>query len=178
MRIIGGRFGGRRLVAPAGDRTRPTSDKVREALFNLLGDVDGLRVLDLYAGTGALALEALSRGAAAAVCVESARPALASLRANLDTLGASVTVIAKPVERAARDVAAHGPFELVMCDPPYALVASGEAARALEAYVAHATDGALFTIEHGAKAAAPAVAGLTFEETRTWGDTSITLLRR
>lgn len=178
MRVIGGRLGGRKLVAPTGDRTRPTSDKVREALFNVLGRVDGLRVLDLYAGTGALAIEAMSRGAAHAVCVESGRPALSCLRDNVASLGVVLHVIAKPVERAARDVAGHAPFDLVFCDPPYALVSSGDAVRALADYVPHASEGALFAIEHAAKTSAPVVDGLTFDETRIWGDTAITFLRR
>ena len=178
MRVIGGRFGGRRLVAPSGDRTRPTSDKVRQALFNVLGDVSDLSVLDLYAGTGALAIEALSRGARRAVCVESGRPALLALRENLAALGVEATVIPKPVERAARDVAPFAPFELVMCDPPYAAVVTGEASRAIALFVVHANDGALFTLEHGAKTPAPAIEGLSLEETRAWGDTAISLFRR
>ena len=84
MRVIAGTLGGRRLVAPAGTATRPTPDRVREALYSSLGDVQGAVVLDLYAGSGALGIEALSRGAASAVFVESGRHALDALRANLD----------------------------------------------------------------------------------------------
>src|SRR5215213_10048548 len=94
MRIVAGRHKGRRLRAPAGAGTRPTADRVREALFSILGSIDGLRVLDLYAGSGALGLEALSRGAASATFVESARPALAAIRANLDAVGEEADVVA------------------------------------------------------------------------------------
>ena len=87
MRVIAGELGGRRLATPRGDATRPTSERVREALFSMLGRSDGLRVLDLFAGSGALGIEALSRGAAHATFVERSAPALAALRANLAALG-------------------------------------------------------------------------------------------
>ncbi|MCC6649249.1 MAG: 16S rRNA (guanine(966)-N(2))-methyltransferase RsmD [Polyangiaceae bacterium] len=178
MRIIGGRLGGRRLEAPRGEGTRPTSDKVREALFSVLGDVAGLRVLDLYAGTGALALEALSRGAAAAVCVESGRLALAALRGNARALALTPVVVPRPVERAAGDVAVHGPFDLAFVDPPYALVDSGALAEALARYTTALAEGALVVVEHAARSAAPEIVGLARDETRTWGDTSITFFTR
>ena len=83
MRVVAGEYKGRRLVAPRGSRTRPTADRVREALFSMLGDVSGARVLDLYAGSGALGIEALSRGAESAVFVERDRAALAALVPNV-----------------------------------------------------------------------------------------------
>src|SRR5580692_6775643 len=120
MRVIAGRLGGRRLTAPRGMATRPTSDRVREALFSALGPLGGAAVLDLYAGTGALGIEALSRGAARATFVESARPALAALRDNLAALGleGAARVLAMPVERAVTRLG--GAFDLVLADPPYA----------------------------------------------------------
>ena len=87
MRVVAGRFGGRRLAAPAGRDTRPTSDRVREALFSMLGPLDGVRALDLFAGSGALGIEALSRGAASALLVERDARAVAVIRANLAALG-------------------------------------------------------------------------------------------
>ena len=94
MRVIAGTYGGRRLQAPPGEATRPTSDRVREALFSILGDrVDGARVLDLFAGSGALGLEALSRGAASATFVDSAPAAIRAVRANLAALGAEAEVV-------------------------------------------------------------------------------------
>ena len=125
MRVVAGRFGGRRLQAPAGRGTRPTSDRVREALFSILGPLDGARVLDLYAGSGALGIEALSRGAASAVFVEREDAALGVLRANLAALGlepAEARVVRGDALRNASS--AGGPYDLVLIDPPYRLAAA------------------------------------------------------
>ncbi len=92
MRVIGGEYGGRTLVAPRGRGTRPTSDRVREAVFSILGDVAGARVLDLFAGSGALAIEALSRGASAATLVDSSAAAVLAARRNLEALGLEAEV--------------------------------------------------------------------------------------
>jgi 16S rRNA (guanine966-N2)-methyltransferase len=117
VRVVAGAFKGRRLHAPRGHRTRPTADRVREALFSILGPVEGLRVLDLYAGSGALGIEALSRGAGSALFVERDRGALAALRRNLDAVGADAEVRSQDVLGfLAR---ADGVFDLVFCDPPY-----------------------------------------------------------
>ncbi len=120
MRVIGGAYGGRPLVAPRGSATRPTSDRVREAVFSILGDVSGARVLDLFAGSGALAIEALSRGAGAATLVDSAAEAVRVIRRNLATLQIEAEVVARPVTRflqSARDGARQ--YDLVFVDPPY-----------------------------------------------------------
>jgi 16S rRNA (guanine966-N2)-methyltransferase len=121
VRVIAGRFGGRRLVAPAGAATRPTADRVREALFSILGArVEGADVLDLFAGSGALGLEALSRGAAHATFVESAAPAQRALRANLEALGAEGEIARAEALRwlkGARQAARQ--YDLVFLDPPY-----------------------------------------------------------
>lgn len=117
MRVVAGEFGGRRLQAPRGRATRPTADRVREALFSMLGDVGGARVLDLYAGSGALGIEALSRGAASAVFVDSEAQAALAIRHNLDTVGARGEVRRQDALRFLST--ARGPFELVFCDPPY-----------------------------------------------------------
>ena len=102
---------------PRGASTRPTADRVREALFSMLGDVSGARVLDLYAGSGALGIEALSRGADSAVFVERDPRAAAAIRANIDAVGANGEVRRQDVLGfLASD---HGPFDLVFCDPPY-----------------------------------------------------------
>jgi 16S rRNA (guanine966-N2)-methyltransferase len=120
-RVIAGRYGGRRLQAPPGPATRPTADRVREALFSILGArVVDARVLDLFAGSGALGLEALSRGAAQATFVERAPAALRVLRANLAALGAEAEVAGADVLRwlrAASDGARQ--YDLVFLDPPY-----------------------------------------------------------
>jgi 16S rRNA (guanine966-N2)-methyltransferase len=117
VRIVAGRYKGRRLRMPRGAPTRPTADRVREALFSMLGDVSGARVLDLYAGSGALGIEALSRGADSAVFVERDPRAAAAIRANIDAVGANGEVRRQDVLGfLASD---HRPFDLVFCDPPY-----------------------------------------------------------
>jgi 16S rRNA (guanine966-N2)-methyltransferase len=125
MRVVAGLYGGRRLVAPRGDETRPTSDRVREALFSILGPLHDARVLDLFAGTGALGLEALSRGAAHVDFVERAAPALRAIEANLTALRVPPETFALRRQdalafiRAART--ARREYDLVLLDPPYRL---------------------------------------------------------
>jgi len=121
VRIVAGRFKGRRLVAPSGKATRPTSDRVRESLFGVIGaSVEGARVLDLFAGSGALGLEALSRGAAAAVLVDRSPRAIAAIRANLETLGVDADVRLMEARAALRTAAARREaYDLVFLDPPY-----------------------------------------------------------
>ena len=123
MRIVAGSCKGARIVAPKGRGTRPTSDRVREALFQMLGPVEGMCVLDLYAGSGALGLEALSRGAASAVLVESDRDAVHTIERNVEKLGlASASVVRSDALRflAAED----GTYDVVFVDPPYEMVES------------------------------------------------------
>jgi 16S rRNA (guanine966-N2)-methyltransferase len=118
--VIAGVHGGRTLQAPRGRATRPTSDRVREALFSILGSVEGARVLDLFAGSGALAIEALSRGAARATLVDSSAAAIAAIRRNLDALDQPAEVSkqdALAYLRAARIAAPQ--YDLVFLDPPY-----------------------------------------------------------
>jgi 16S rRNA (guanine966-N2)-methyltransferase len=123
VRVVAGRFGGLRLAAPPGRETRPTSDRVREALFSILGPLDGARVLDLFAGSGALGLEALSRGAANAVLVERDPRAVKAIRANIATLGVpadEATVVAGTARTALRNAFVAGDtYDLVLLDPPY-----------------------------------------------------------
>lgn len=120
MRVIAGTHGGRELIAPKGRAIRPTSDRVREALFSILGDVHDLRVLDLFAGSGALGIEALSRGAAQATLVDAAAPAIAIIRRNLEALRLEAEVVRQPAARflqaALRDARQ---YDLVFLDPPY-----------------------------------------------------------
>jgi 16S rRNA (guanine966-N2)-methyltransferase len=121
MRVIAGRYGGRRLQAPPGATTRPTADRVREALFSILGTrVREATVLDLFAGAGTLGLEALSRGAASATFVDSAPAALRALRANLAALGADAEVVRADALRWLRAASGGGrQYSLVFLDPPY-----------------------------------------------------------
>lgn len=178
MRIVAGTLGGRRLHAPEGDATRPTTDRVREALFSILGDIDDAVVLDLYAGTGALGLEALSRGAKRVVFVESASKAATVLRKNVDELGQRdrCELIARPIERSFAEIERRGPFDLVFVDPPYASW-KGPAIDALSAVVARAlTSSATVVLEHATRDGAPTIEGLRAFDQRTYGDTSLVLL--
>ena len=118
-RIVAGVAGGRRLAVPPGTRTRPTADRVREGLFSALGDLTGRTVLDLYAGSGALGLEALSRGASAVTMVERDPRAVATIHANVETVGLpGARVVGTPVARFLAGPPA--PFDVVLADPPYA----------------------------------------------------------
>jgi 16S rRNA (guanine966-N2)-methyltransferase len=119
VRVVAGEFRGRKLVAPAGNATRPTADRVREALFSILGDVSDLRVLDLYAGSGALGIEALSRGAAAAVFVDSSQAAVTAIRSNLSELGLEAPVLRRDALAYLAAAAGGDPYDLVFADPPY-----------------------------------------------------------
>src|SRR5689334_6298135 len=122
MRIIAGTLKGRRLKTPAWDGLRPTSDKLRETLFNIVAPrIDGARVLDVFAGTGAVGLEAVSRGAAQVVFIESNRRAVELVRANVELCGVAdrCAIIRDAAERALEDEIAGDPFDLVMLDPPY-----------------------------------------------------------
>lgn len=127
MRIVAGRYGGRRLVAPAGAATRPTSDRVREALFAILGPLDGARVLDLYAGSGALGLEALSRGARHVTFVDNSAAAVRVITSNIATLAVPDDAVALRRQDARaflrRASASRHEYDLVLLDPPYRLAA-------------------------------------------------------
>jgi 16S rRNA (guanine966-N2)-methyltransferase len=125
MRIIAGSRKGARILAPKGLDTRPTGDRVREAVFNLVGPVDGAEVLDLFAGSGAMGLEALSRGAQRVTFVESDREAAATILRNLDRLGLEGAVVLREDagRKLAADAAGGRRYDLVLVDPPYAMLA-------------------------------------------------------
>ncbi|WP_437966849.1 16S rRNA (guanine(966)-N(2))-methyltransferase RsmD [Sorangium sp. So ce260] len=181
MRVIAGRLGGRRLAAPRGEGTRPTADRVREALFSSLGDVTGALVCDIYAGTGALGIEALSRGARRAVFVESGRPALATLRENLAALGLAeaTRVVPLPVERALDLLRDEGPFDLALLDPPYAALARAAAAAArLAGPLGLLAPAGRLVLEHARRDPSPEIAGLTCAAVRTYGDTAVSFYTR
>lgn len=181
MRVIAGSHGGRRLRAPAGRAVRPTPDRVREALFSALGPLDGLAVLDLYAGSGALGIEALSRGAARLVLVERSRAALTVLRDNLEALELAprATVIAADVAQARAGVLRHGPYELILADPPYADAASGRVSAALSRLLAAPAPmpGARLVLEHAKRDAPPTLEGWETGRTRRYGDTALSFYR-
>jgi 16S rRNA (guanine966-N2)-methyltransferase len=125
MRVVAGTYRGRSLRAPRGGQTRPTSDRVREALFSILASVEGAEVLDLFAGSGALGIEALSRGAARATFVDSAPAAIAAVRHNLEQLGLQAEVLRIPALRALSCTPiTERQYDLVFLDPPYRLASS------------------------------------------------------
>jgi 16S rRNA (guanine(966)-N(2))-methyltransferase RsmD len=121
MRVIGGELRGRRIEAPPGLQTRPTAARVREALFSILGDLEGVRVLDLFAGSGALGIEALSRGARYATFVDNGDAAVRAITLNRERLGLEErSQLVQADLRTAALPAAHGPYDIVLIDPPYA----------------------------------------------------------
>jgi 16S rRNA (guanine966-N2)-methyltransferase len=183
LRVISGTAGGRRLSAPKGEAIRPTTGRVKEAVFSALDAREhllGAHVLDLYAGTGALAIEALSRSAARAVLVENDDAAVAVLRRNLSVTGtASIASVVNA------DVGAFiggpppesAPFDLVLCDPPYDIESA-----ALDALIAPLAsrewtdEDAIIVLERPVGAAAPRVEGLQIEWERKFGDTLVFFL--
>src|SRR4051794_8025060 len=173
MRVIAGAYRGRRLKVPPGRSTRPTADRVREALFSILGDVAGLRVLDLYAGSGALGIEALSRGAAEVVFVESSRRAADVIRSNLRTVGDPPATIrtANALVALAGD---EGPYDLVFADPPYSSAPRlGERLSELLPGVLHESS---LTVTESDKRA-PLELSLPLVDERVYGDTRIAIHR-
>jgi 16S rRNA (guanine966-N2)-methyltransferase len=183
MRIVGGRFRGRALAAPGDDRTRPTSDRVREAVFNILAhsipgfDLEGAKVLDLFAGTGALGLEALSRGAAFCLFVEEDADARALIRRNVEALG--LTGVTKIFRRDATDLGPAGRndgFTLAFLDPPYGL---GLAERALASAAGGGwlAPGAIAVVEERKATQITLPAGYALVDERSWGDTQIAIAR-
>lgn len=177
LRIIAGQWRGRALAVPKGEVTRPTADRTREALFSMLvsriGGFDGLAVADFFAGTGALGLEALSRGAARCTFVEQDRAALDALRANIATLGAAADVRAGSVSTLGPAPVAH---DLLLFDPPYG---SGGAGALLERLtrLGWATPLAWASVET-ARDEAVSAGGWTVDAERAHGKARLTLLRR
>jgi 16S rRNA (guanine(966)-N(2))-methyltransferase RsmD len=179
MRVVAGAARGRTLVVPTGRDVRPTADRVREAAFNALwsmGVLDGAAVLDLFAGSGALAIEALSRGAASAVLVEHAAGARAAIAHNLATtdLAGEASVVPADASRYLAQAARRGErFDLVLCDPPYAFEGWPELFEELEPVLA--PEG-LVVVEAAAPVEAPEWAEVT--RTKRYGGTVLTMLRR
>jgi len=181
MRLTGGLDRGRRLIAPRGQRTRPTAAKVREAIFNILGPATGGHVLDLYAGTGALGLEALSRGAASVVFVERDHAPLAALRRNIKELGFEqrATVVGSDVCSGLRRLVAAGAparFTWVFLDPPYVKETEGVLAELSGSGLL--APGAVVVLEHDRRNRPPESAGNLFlSDRRQYGDTELSFYR-
>jgi len=180
MRVIAGKYGGRRLRAPKGRTTRPTSDRVKEALFSMLGDVEDATVLDLFAGTGALAIEALSRGAARAVCVERDARAVEALKANLKELGVGpeqAEVRRGEAERVLRNARERlETYDLVFVDPPYRH--AGEFGSKLYAALEPLLEPRARVVVECDRREEPPPLPLEVELRRRYGDTVIAICRR
>lgn len=177
MRIVGGRFKGHGLTGPKGQGIRPTSDRLRESLFNILehgyGGVEGMRIIDCFAGTGAFAFEALSRGAVSAVLVDDSAEARGLIRQNAEALG--VSGIAKLLKRDATKLgpaAPLSPHDLAFLDPPYG---KGLAEKALASLIGGGwlKEGALVLVEESAKAELILPARLEPIEERSFGETKV-----
>ncbi|MGD8352555.1 MAG: 16S rRNA (guanine(966)-N(2))-methyltransferase RsmD [Pseudomonadota bacterium] len=179
MRIISGSFKGRKLLAPGGTKTRPTSDRVREAIFSIIGDrVPGSRVLDLYAGTGAMGLEAISRGAARAVFVETDVKALNCLRKNITAVdcGESAKAVSRSVISFLGSMDPEAGYDLVFADPPYA---GDLGTLTLLAISKHATPlkDCLIVLEHAPGASPePVPENMEVLNSRVYGNTGVTFL--
>jgi len=171
MRIIAGQWRGQIIEAPPGDRTRPTTDRVREAWMSALQhDIPGARVLDLFAGSGALGLETLSRGAESVTFVEKAQAPLRALQTNIEKLGAhDETTIVKGDALRYIEGLEPGAFDIALADPPYD---SGEAARLVEVY-AERPFAVILCVEHRTRDRLPEVPG---SNTRRYGDTALTFI--
>ncbi len=185
VRIVGGTFGGRRISAPSGRDTRPTSDRVREAVFSAVvsrvGSLAGLTVIDLYAGSGALGLEALSRGASAVTFVEWDARAAAAIRENLETLGIGgeqARVLKARAEAAGRAWGVPSPASLLFADPPYR-IESSEVRQVMEALATGGLleTGALVVYEHAAGSVPEWPEGFAGELPRRYGDTAVSFAR-
>lgn len=173
MRIIAGAHKGRTLKAPTWAGLRPTSDKLRETLFNILAPrVSGARVLDVYAGTGAVALEALSRGAELAVCIEQDRRARALIEENRARVGedARCMIVAGDARRALVSPIPGGPFDIVFLDPPYDAEDLDEV---VKAGAAQRAEGGVLVLEHSSRRAAPAIDGTGPSRTVRAGDSAL-----
>lgn len=181
MRIIGGQARGRTIVAPAGAKTRPTQDYVRESLFNILRwDVPQARVLDLFAGTGALSLEAVSRGAQDAVLVDADRDACAAIRRNIESarMQEQCRLLQKDYRAAMEQLGREGRrFDLIFIDPPYKMENTGEMCAALYdgGLLAEAF---LIVVEHRRGCAPLLDARFEAFDQRNYGDTQVTFVRR
>ena len=178
MRIIAGEFKGRRLKTPKWDGVRPTSDKLRETLFNIVAPrIAGAHVLDVFAGTGAVGLESLSRGAAQAIFIEHDRRAAALIAENADLCGVRnrCVIIRDRAEHALQLDVAHAPFAVVVLDPPYDFE---PLSTVLSTAARHLAPAGLLILEHAFRRAVPAASGLRVTRTVRSGDSALTLFER
>ena len=178
MRIIAGEFKGRRLKAPKWEGLRPTSDKLRETLFNILASrIEGARVLDVFAGTGAVGLESLSRGAAHVAFIEHDRRAVALIAENAELCGVQnrCVIIRDRAEHALQHQRFDAPFDVVVLDPPYDFE---PLAAVIDTAAAHLAPGGLLILEHAFRRALPSITGARMMRTVRSGDSALTMFQR
>lgn len=174
MRIIAGRLGGRTFVTPRSARTHPMGDKVRGALFNTLGDIEGLAVLDAFAGTGALSLEALSRGAASAVLIEIDKPAQRAIQESIAML--DLQSQAKLISASSSGWSDNNPiaqFDIVIADPPY----DDLQLPVIQKLAKHVVDSGLFVLSWPGETAVPVIAGLEIVDQKSYGNAKLVFYR-
>lgn len=175
MRVIAGRLGGRVFEDPRGNRTHPMSDKVRGALFNALGDINGLSVLDAYAGTGALAIEAISRGAAHAIAVDTDTDAVKTIAANINSLGLEeqITLLHKNISGWSRNNQ-DKKYDIVLADPPYHDMRPD----VLQKLVGNTKPGGLFVLSWPGNEPVRPFVQLEVVSHKTYGDAQLVFYRR
>jgi 16S rRNA (guanine966-N2)-methyltransferase len=175
MRIIAGKLGGRLFDSPSTHRTHPMSDKARGALFNILGDIEGMSVLDPFAGTGALSLEAISRGAVTALAIESDRPAQRIIEQNVRSLGLQSAVqLVQATANAWLQTNHDDLFDLVLCDPPYNDLQQNLIVR----LAGRVISGGILVLSWPANQEAPAFNNLDKIDQRSYGDMQLIFYRR
>lgn len=175
MRIIAGKLGGRQFQAPHGHRVHPMSDKMRGALFNILGDIDGLTVLDAFAGSGALSLEAISRGAAKAAAIEIDKSAHSQIQKNIDNLHLEDKVKAIRANSGSwSDNNAKTKFDLVLLDPPYGNLSQDLLAKLTR----HVAPNGLAALSYPGNRQSPAFSGLELITAKLYGDAQLVFYRK
>jgi 16S rRNA (guanine966-N2)-methyltransferase len=175
VRIIAGQFGGRFISSPDTTRTHPMSERVKGAMFNVIGDVSGMTVLDAFAGTGALGLEALSRGAKKATFIERDRAAQNVLRENIKTLGVDECAkLIRSTVAAWDETSIKEQFDLIFADPPYHDVQFSTVSRLFD----HLKPNGLMILSHPGRESAPTVNGVVVVDNRSYGDAALAFYRR
>lgn len=175
MRVIAGRLGGRSFNSPRGHRTHPMSEKVRGAMFAVLGDIQGLTVLDAFAGSGATAIEAISRGAAGAVAVEADKGAHRAITENIKTLGLDDQIKAVKAFVGAWSTRSQAQqFDLIFADPPYDAIAYKD----LEKLPRHLKDGGTFILSWPGHDSVPKLSGLQPVQTKDYGDAQLAFYQK
>lgn len=174
MRIIAGSLGGRNFNSPRGHKTHPMSEKMRGALFNALGELDGLDVLDAYGGSGAMSFEAISRGARSAVCIDVDRDAYDCIRQNIATLRVRDIQVVRANAASWSQNNPDALFDLVICDPPYDDIKQSQ----LQQLATHVASGGLFVASLPKDYTRPIFSGFVYERDKAYADGSLVLYRR